>query len=110
MGGELSETRNHHGRVPHGGPQRVQRMWQATTGHRTASRHVLQRLPRMETPAPRTEKEAKEMKNNHPIARFVGTIIGHLILAAVTITAITIPLLLILAVLTFWKTLIGVVI
>lgn len=50
------------------------------------------------------------MKQEHPIARFVGTIIGHLILAAVGITAITIPVLLILAVLTFWKTLIGVVI
>ena len=34
------------------------------------------------------------MKQEHPIARFVGTIISHLILA----------------VLTFWKTLIGVVI
>lgn len=88
----------------------MQRMRQATTGHRTAPRHVLQRLPRMETPAPRTEKETKEMKQEHPIARFVGTIIGHLILAALSITAITIPVLLILAVLTFWKTLIGVVI
>lgn len=39
------------------------------------------------------------MKHDHPIARFVGTI-----------TAITIPVLLILAVLTFWKTLISVVI
>lgn len=50
------------------------------------------------------------MKQDHPIARFVGTIISHLILAAVTITAITIPVLLILAVMTFWKTLISVVI
>lgn len=50
------------------------------------------------------------MKQDHPIARFVGTIIGHLILAAATITAITIPVLLILAVLTFWKTLISVAI
>lgn len=50
------------------------------------------------------------MKQEHPIARFVGNIIGHLILAAVGITAITIPVLLILAVLTFWKTLIGVVV
>ena len=71
---------------------------------------MLQRLPRMETPAPRTEKETKEMKHDHPVARFVGTIIGHLILTAVTITAITIPVLLILAVMTFWKTLISVVI
>ena len=29
---------------------------------------MLQRLPRMETPAPRTEKETKEMKQDHPIA------------------------------------------
>ena len=50
---------------------------------------MLQRLPRMETPAPRTEKETKEMKQEHPIARFVGTIIGHLILVAMSITAIT---------------------
>lgn len=50
------------------------------------------------------------MKQDHPIARFVGTIIGHLFLAAAGITAITIPVLLILAVLTFWKTLISVVI
>ena len=50
------------------------------------------------------------MKQEHPIARFVGTIIGHLILAAAGITAITIPVLLILPVLTFWKTLISVVI
>ena len=50
------------------------------------------------------------MKHDHPIARFVGTIIGHLILAALSITAITIPVLLILAVITFWKTLTGVVI
>ena len=64
----------------------------------------------METPAPRTEKETKKIKQEHPIARFVGTIISHLILAAEGITAITIPVLLILAVLTFWKTLIGVVI
>lgn len=68
---------------------------------------MLQRLPRMETPAPRTEKETKELKQEHPIARFVGTIISHFILAA---AAITIPVLLILAVLTFWKTLISVVI
>lgn len=60
---------------------------------------MLQRLPRMETPAPRTEKETKEMKHDHPIARFVGTI-----------TAITIPVLLILAVMTFLKTLLSVVI
>ena len=71
---------------------------------------MLQRMPRMETPAPRTEKETKEMKQEHPIARFVGTIIGHLILVAMSITAITIPVLLILAVLTFWKTLFSVVI
>ena len=45
------------------------------------------------------------MKQEHPIARFVGTIITHLILAAAAITVITIPVLLILAVLTFWKTL-----
>lgn len=50
------------------------------------------------------------MKQEHQIARFVGTIISHLILAAAAITAITIPVLLILAVLTFWKTLISVVI
>lgn len=50
------------------------------------------------------------MKQDHPIARFVGTIIGHLILAAVSLIAITIPVLLILAVITFWKTLISVVI
>lgn len=50
------------------------------------------------------------MKHDHPIARFVGTIIGHLIAAAVIIIAITIPVLLILAVLTFWKTLISVAI
>lgn len=50
------------------------------------------------------------MKHDHPIARFVGTIIGHLMLAAAVITAITIPVLLILAVLTFWKTLLSVVI
>lgn len=50
------------------------------------------------------------MKHEHPIARFVGTIIGYLILAAVSIIAITIPVLLILAVLTFWKTLISVAI
>lgn len=31
------------------------------------------------------------MKHDHPIARFVGNIIGHLILAAAGITAITIP-------------------
>ena len=71
---------------------------------------MLQRLPRMETPAPRTEKETKEMKQEHPIARFVGTIIGHLILVAMSITAITIPVLLILAVITFWKTLFSVAI
>lgn len=47
------------------------------------------------------------MKHEHPIARFVGTIIVHLMLAA---AGITIPVLLILAVLTSWKTLIGVVI
>lgn len=64
----------------------------------------------METPAPRTEKETKELKQEHPIARFVGTIVGHLILAAAGIAAITIPVLLILAVLTFWKILISVVI
>lgn len=50
------------------------------------------------------------MKQDHPIARFVGTIIGHLILMAVMVTAITIPVLLILAVMAFWKTLISVVI
>ena len=50
------------------------------------------------------------MKHDHPIARFVGTIIGHLMLVAAGITAITIPVLLILAVLTFWKTLISVAI
>ena len=50
------------------------------------------------------------MKQEHPIARFIGTIIEHLILVAAGITAITIPVLLILAVLTFWKTLISVVI
>lgn len=50
------------------------------------------------------------MKQEHPIARFIGTIIGHLMLAAATITAITIPVVLILAVMTFWKTLISVVI
>lgn len=50
------------------------------------------------------------MKQEHPISRFGGNIIGHLILAAAGITAITIPVLLILAVLTFWKTLISVVI
>lgn len=83
-------------------------MRQAPTGHRTAPRHVLQRLSRMETPAPRTEKKTKEMKQDHPIARFVGTIIGHFFLVAATITAITIPVLLILAVLTFWKMLFSV--
>lgn len=71
---------------------------------------MLQRLPRMETPAPRTEKETKELKQEHPLARFVGTIISHLILLAAGITAITIPVLLIFAVLTFWKTLISVAI
>ena len=50
------------------------------------------------------------MKQEHPIARFIGNIIGHLILVAAGITAITIPVLLIRAVLTFWKTLISVVI
>lgn len=50
------------------------------------------------------------MKHDHPIARFVGTIISHLFLVAAGITAITIPVLLILAVLTFWKTLISVAI
>lgn len=50
------------------------------------------------------------MKQDHPIARFIGTIISYLMLAAAGITAITIPVLLILAVLTFWKTLISVVI
>lgn len=62
----------------------------------------------METPAPRTEKETKELKQEHPIARFIGTIIGYLILAAVSIIAITIPVGLILAVITFWKTLFSV--
>lgn len=50
------------------------------------------------------------MKQEHPIARFVGTIIGHLFLVAAGITAITIPVMLILAVMTFWKMLIGVVV
>ena len=50
------------------------------------------------------------MKQEHPIARFVGTIIGHLILAAAVITAITIPVLIILTVITFLKTLISVAI
>lgn len=50
------------------------------------------------------------MKQEHPIARFVGTVIGHLIVAAAGITAITIPVLLILAVLTFWKTLFSIAI
>ena len=50
------------------------------------------------------------MKQEHPIARFIGTIIGHLIVAAAGIIAITIPVVLILAVITLWKTLIGVVI
>lgn len=50
------------------------------------------------------------MKQEHPIARFVGTIIGHLMLAAAGITAITIPVLLILAVIIFCKTLISVAI
>lgn len=50
------------------------------------------------------------MKQEHPIASFIGTIIGHLMLAAATITAITIPVLLILAVMTFWKTLFSVAI
>lgn len=44
------------------------------------------------------------MKQEHPIARFIGTIIGHLIVAAVSLTAITIPVGLIIAVITFWKT------
>lgn len=71
---------------------------------------MLQRMPRMETQAPRTEKETKEMKHDHPIARFIGSVIGHLITAAVSLIAITIPVLLILAVIIFWKTLISVVI
>ena len=71
---------------------------------------MLQRLPRMETPAPRTEKKTKEMKQEHPIARFIGTIIGHLIVAAAGITAITIPVALIIAVITFWKMLFSVAI
>lgn len=50
------------------------------------------------------------MKQEHPIARFIGNIISHLILAAAGITAITIPVLLILAVLTFWKMLFSVAI
>lgn len=50
------------------------------------------------------------MKQEHPIARFVGTIVSHLILAAAAITAITIPVLLILSVLIFWKMLISVII
>lgn len=50
------------------------------------------------------------MKQEHPIARFVGTIIGHLIVAAMMFTAITIPVGLIIAVITFWKTLFGVAI
>ena len=50
------------------------------------------------------------MKHEHPIARFVGTIIGHLIVAAAGIIAITIPVVLILAVITFWKMLFSVVI
>lgn len=71
---------------------------------------MLQRMPRMETQAPRTEKETKEMKYDHPIARFIGSVIGYLIIAAVSLIAITIPVLLILAVIIFWKTLISVVI
>lgn len=50
------------------------------------------------------------MKQEHPIARLVGTIIGHLIIAAAGIIAITIPVLLILAVITFWKTLFSIAI
>lgn len=50
------------------------------------------------------------MKQDHPIARFVGTIIGHLIVAAAGITAITIPVLLILAVIAFWKMLFSIAI
>lgn len=50
------------------------------------------------------------MKQEHPIARFIGTIIGYLIIAAVSIIAITIPVGLILAVITFWKTLFSVAI
>lgn len=50
------------------------------------------------------------MKRDHPTARLVGTIISHLILAAATITAITIPVPPILAVPTFRKTLIGIAI
>lgn len=64
----------------------------------------------METPAPGAEKETKEMKQEHPIARFIGTIIGHLISAAASIIAITVPVALILAVITFWKILFGVAI
>lgn len=50
------------------------------------------------------------MKQNHPIARFVGTIIGHLIVAAASIIAITIPVVLIIAVITLRKTLFSVAI
>lgn len=50
------------------------------------------------------------MKQEHPIARLVGTIIGHLIITAAGIIAITIPVLLILAVITFWKTLFSIAI
>lgn len=50
------------------------------------------------------------MKQEHPIARVVGTIIGHLIVVAAGITAVTIPVVLILAVITFWKMLFSVVV
>lgn len=50
------------------------------------------------------------MKQDHPIASFVGTIIGHLMVAAAGIIAITIPVALILAVITLWKMLFSIAI
>lgn len=78
------------------------RMWQTTAANQAAQGHVLERLPRMEAPSPRTDKETK-MKPDHPIARIIGTIIGYLFVALFIITTITLPVALIAAIIKFWE-------
>lgn len=48
------------------------------------------------------------MKPTHPLARLVGTIIGHIIVALVSVTAITVLVALAVALINFWKILLSI--